>query len=59
MENLPLEVQTHIFDYLVGDCVHWTNEYSDVVVSDMNRINMYRASDYIDMFIFNSLEYHL
>jgi len=28
-------------------------------VSDMNRINMYTDEDYIDIFVFNILEYHL
>ena len=54
---------------LSGDAIYWRtefnkviqylNEYSDVVVSDMNRINMYRDEDYIDLFVFNILEYHL
>ena len=60
---------TYIYDFLSGDAVYWRtefnkviqylNEYSDVVVSDMNRINMYRDEDYIDIFVFNILEYHL
>ena len=69
MNKLPIPVCTHIYDFLSGDAVYWRtefnkviqylNEYSDVVVSDMNRINMYRDEDYIDLFVFNILEYHL
>ena len=60
---------TYIYDFLSDDVVYWRtefnkviqylNEYSDVVVSDMNRINMYRDEDYIDIFVFNILECHL
>ena len=69
MNKLPIHVCTHIYDFLSGDVVYWRaefnkviqylNEYSDEVVSDMTRINMYRDEDYIDIFIFNILEYHL
>ena len=58
-----------MYDFVSGDAVYrrtefnkliqYLNKYSDEVVSDMNRINMYRDEDYIDLFVFNILEYHL
>ena len=55
-------VHIYIYDFLLGDAVYWKtefnkvihylNQYSDVVVSDMNRINMYKDDDYIYIYIF-------
>ena len=69
MNKLPDHILDILYDSVSGDSVscriafnkviQYLNEYSDVVVSDMNRINMYRDEDYIDIFIFNILEYHL
>ena len=69
MNKLPIHVCTHICDFLSGDAFYWRaefnkviqylNEYSDVVVSDMNRIGMYKDDDYIDLYVFNILEYQL
>ena len=67
MENLPLEVQTHIFDYLVGDCVHWTNVYNNVIqhlnnyLYDINTDLVIIGSEYEyeDLFVYNILRYHL
>ena len=67
MENLPLEVQTHIFDYLVGDCVHWTNEYNNVIqylnnyIYDINTDLVIIGSEYEyeDLFVYNILRYRL
>ena len=69
MNKLPDHILDIIYDPLSADSVYWRtefnkviqylNEYSDVVVSDMNRINMYRDEDYIDIFVFNILQYHL
>ena len=52
----------YIYDVLSGDVVYWEtefnkvihylNQYSDDVVTDMNRINMYKDDDYIYIFIF-------
>jgi len=62
-------VHIYIYDFLSGDADYWKtefnkvgkyfNEYSDVVVSDMNRIGMNNNEDYIDLYVFNILEYHL
>ena len=69
MHKLPIHVCTHIYDFLSGDADYWKtefnkviqylNEYSDVVVSDMNCIGMNKDEDYIDLYVFNILEYHL
>jgi len=69
MNKLPIHICTHIYDFLSGDAVYWKtefnkvihylNQYSDDVVSDMIRINMYKDEDYIDIFVFNILEHHL
>ena len=69
MNKLPDHMLDIIYDFVSGDSVYWRtefnksiqylNKYSDEVVSDMNRINMYRDEDYIDLFVFNILEYHL
>ena len=69
MNKLPDHILDIIYDYVSDDSVYWRtefnkviqylNEYSDVVVSDMDRINMYRDEDYIDIFVFNILEYQL
>ena len=62
MNKLPYHILDIIYDSVSGDSAYWRtefnkviqylNEYSDVVVSDMNRINMYRDEDYIDIFVF-------
>ena len=62
MNNLPNHILDIIYDSVSGDSVYWRtefnksiqylNKYSDEVVSDMNRINMYRDEDYIDLFVF-------
>ena len=69
MTKLPIHVCTHIYDYVSGDADYWKTEfdkviqyldkYSDDVISDMDRINMYKDEDYIDLYVFNILEYHL
>ena len=69
MNKLPDHILDIIYDSVSGDSVYWRtefnkviqylNEYSDVVVSDMNRINMYKDENHIDIFIVNILEYHL
>ena len=67
MENLPLEVQTHIFDDLVGDCVQWTNVYNNVIQNinnylyDINTDLVIIGSgyEYVDLFMYNILRYHL
>ena len=69
MNKLPIHVCTHIYDFLSGDAVYWRtefnkvihylNKYSDDVISDMDRINMYKDEDYIDLYGFIILEYHL
>ena len=51
MNKLPIPVCTHIYDFLSGDAVYWRtefnkilhylNKYSDDVISDMDRINIY------------------
>ena len=63
MNKLLILVYTHIcFFFLSGAAVYWRTEfnkvihylntYEDDVVSDMNRIGMYRDEDYIDLFVF-------
>jgi hypothetical protein len=52
--------------FVSGDAVYWRTEfdkvihylhkYSDDVISDMDRSNMYEDEDYIDLYIFNMLE---
>ena len=52
-----------------GDADYWKTEfdkviqyldkYGDDVISDMDRINIYNDDDYIDLYVFNILEYHL
>ena len=61
MNKLPIPVCTHIYDFLSGDAVYWKTEfnkviqyldkYSDAVISDMDRVNMYKHDDYIDLYI--------
>ena len=62
MNKLPDHILDIIYDSVWDDSVYWRtefhkvieylNECSDVVVSDMNRINMYRDENYIDLFAF-------
>ena len=69
MNKLPIHVCTHIYDFLSGDAVYWKtefdkviqylNKYSDDVISDMDRINVYKDKDYIDLYVVDILEYHL
>ena len=69
MDKLPEHVCTHIYDFLSGDADYWKSEfdnviqyldkYSDDVISDMDRINIYNDVDYTDLFIFNIINYHL
>ena len=69
MDKLPIVLRTHIYDLLSGDAVYWKtefdkvihylNKYSDDVISDMDRINIYEEEDYVDLYVFNILEYHL
>ena len=59
----------YIYDYVSGDADYWKTEfdkviqyldkYSDDVISDMDRINIYNDKDYIDLYVFNILEYYL
>ena len=69
MDKLPEPVCTHIYDFLSGDAGYWKTEfgnviqyldkYSDDVISDMDRINIYNDEDYTDLFIFNIINYYL
>ena len=69
MNKLPIHVCTHIYVFLSGDVCYWRtefnkviqyfNKYSDEVLSDMDRIGMYKDDDCIDIYVFNILEYHL
>ena len=69
MENIPIVLRTHIYDYLSGDAVYWKTEfnkviqyiniYSDDIRSDMLRIAIYDDEDYIDLYVFNILKYYL
>ena len=69
MDKLPVHVCTYIYDYVSGDADYWKTEfdkviqyldkYGDDVISDMDRINIYNDEDYIDLYVFNILEYHL
>ena len=69
MNKLPIPVCTHIYDFLSGDADYWKTEFDKViqylkkysydVISDMDRINIYEEEDYVDLYVFNILEYHL
>ncbi len=69
MNKLPIVLRTHIYDLLSGDAVYWKtefdkvihylNKYSDDVISDMDRINIYDEEDYVDIFVFNILNYYI
>ena len=69
MDNLPVPVCTYIYDYVSGDADYWKTEfdkviqyldkYSDDVISYMDHINIYHDEDYIDLHVFNILEYYL
>ena len=64
MNKLSIPAYTHIYiyDFLSGDAVYWRtgfnkvihylNKYSDDVISDMDRINMYEYEYYIDLYTF-------
>jgi hypothetical protein len=66
MNKLPIFVCEHIYDFVSGDAVYWRtefnkvihylNKYEDDVVSDMDRIVIYDATYYVDLFVFNILK---
>ena len=69
MDTLPDHVCTYVYDYVSGDndywktefnhVIHYLDKYSDDVISDMDRINIYNDEDYTDLFIFNIINYYL
>ena len=67
MNTLPLEVTLNIYDFMLGDVVHWKSVFNKVIIyldrynEDINYDMALHGTtdDYETIFRFNILRYHL